>query len=66
MIFTAIMFALWHTPNFLGVAPQYVFFQLLYTFIGLVWILIAREITGSIIPVVFVHMCVNYIACMAS
>ena len=62
MLITAMLFAFWHVPNFHGMAAAYVSFQLLYTFIGLVWALIAREITGSIIPVVVIHMCVNYLA----
>ena len=59
---TAALFAFWHVPNFHGIAFAYVCFQLLYTFLGLIWMLIAREATGSIIPVVIVHMVVNYLS----
>lgn len=60
---TAAFFALWHVPNFAGIAAAYVVFQLTYVFIGAVWVLLARQMTGSIWPVVLTHMAVNYIAC---
>lgn len=60
---TAAFFALWHVPNFLGIPFAYVLFQLLYTFIGGAWVLLARQLTGSILPGVATHMAVNFVAC---
>jgi membrane protease YdiL (CAAX protease family) len=62
VVLTAALFALWHVPNFWGMSATYVSFQLLYTFIGGAWVLLARQLTGSIIPGVLTHMCVNFIA----
>lgn len=59
---TAAFFALWHVPNFAGVHVSYVLFQLLYTFLGWAWILLARQLTGSVLPGVATHMAVNFIA----
>ena len=61
---TSFFFALWHVPNFWGMSASYVSFQLLYVFVGGAWILLARQITGSIIPGVLTHMAVNFIACL--
>ncbi len=61
---TALFFALWHVPNFSGMPTSYVLFQLLYTFVGGAWILLARQITASIIPGLLTHMAVNFIACL--
>ena len=62
VLITAVFFALWHVPNFSGMPTSYVLFQLLYTAVGGVWVLLARQITGSIIPGVFTHMTCNFIA----
>ena len=63
-IATAIFFALWHIPNFAGIQPTYVVFQLVYTFLFGLWFLLVRRQTGSIIPVVLIHMSVNFISWM--
>ncbi|HVP11175.1 MAG TPA: CPBP family intramembrane glutamic endopeptidase [Phycisphaerae bacterium] len=55
-------FALWHLPNFAGMPIGYVAFQLAYVFIGGAWVLLARQMTGSIWPGVLTHMAVNFIA----
>lgn len=60
---TALFFALWHLPNFAGLPVGYVVFQLIYVFIGGVWVLLARQMTGSLWPGVLTHMAVNYVAC---
>ena len=62
VVLTAALFALWHVPNFWGMSGAYVSFQLAYTFIGGAWVLLARQLTGSIIPGVLTHMGVNFIA----
>ena len=62
VIVTALFFALWHTPNFGGMPATYVSFQLLYTFLGGAWILLARQLTGSILPGLLTHMACNFIA----
>lgn len=59
---TAAFFSLCHVPNFVGIAPGYVAFQLVYTFAFGAWILLARTLTGSILPVVATHMIANFIA----
>ncbi|HKQ50689.1 MAG TPA: CPBP family intramembrane glutamic endopeptidase [Phycisphaerae bacterium] len=59
---TAAFFSLWHVPNFQGIGAAYVAFQLIYVFIGGAWTLMARVMTGSMIPGVLVHMAVNFIA----
>ena len=59
---TAAFFALWHVPNFDDMAASYVTFQLLYTSVGAAWMLLARQLTGSIIPGVATHMACNFIA----
>ena len=62
VVLTAALFALWHVPNFWGMSTAYVSFQLVYTFIGGAWVLLARQLTGSIIPGVLTHMSVNFIS----
>ncbi len=62
VLLTPVFFALWHTPNFGGMAASYVSFQLLYTLLGGVWMLLARQLTGSVIPGIFTHMSVNFIS----
>ena len=62
VLLTPIFFALWHTPNFGGMAASYVSFQLLYTMIGGAWMLLARQLTGSVIPGIFTHMSCNFIS----
>lgn len=59
---TATYFALWHTVNFLYWPAEFVVFQLVYTFVGACLMGIMRQITGSLIYIVFVHMTVNWIA----
>lgn len=62
VVITAVFFGLWHVPNFLGMSPGYVSFQLLYTLIGGAWMLLARQMTGSIIPGVITHMACNFVS----
>lgn len=62
VLVTAAFFALWHVPNFLDMPPAYVAFQLFYTSIGGAWMLLARQLTGSIVPGVVTHMACNFIA----
>ncbi len=62
VLITAAFFSVWHIPNFLGIGAAFVCFQLTYTFIFCVWILLARQWTGSIIPVTLTHMAANYIS----
>ncbi|MCH7632025.1 MAG: CPBP family intramembrane metalloprotease [Planctomycetes bacterium] len=62
VLLTAMFFALWHVPNFLGMAPTYVAFQLFYTIVGGAWMLLARQLTGSIIPGVVTHMACNFVS----
>ena len=62
ILLTALLFSIWHLPNFSGLAPTYVVFQLAYTFLGGAWMLLARVITGSVLPVIATHMLVNFIA----
>ena len=62
VVLTAALFALWHVPNFWGMSAAYVSFQLVYVFIGGAWVLLTRQLTGSIIPGVLTHMGVNFIA----
>ena len=62
VVLTAALFALWHVRNFWGMSTAYVSFQLVYTFIGGAWVLLARQLTGSIIPGVLTHMSVNFIS----
>lgn len=59
---TALFFALWHVPNFWGLPVSYVSFQLLYTFIGGAWMLLSRQLTGSILPGLAIHMACNFIS----
>jgi len=59
---TAVLFAFWHTPNFLSVSVSFVAFQLFYTSVcGIVGGL-TRQWTGSLLPVVFIHSATNFIA----
>ena len=62
VLLTPIFFALWHTPNFGGIAASYVSFQLLYTLLGGAWMLLARQWTGSVIPGILTHMSCNFIS----
>ena len=62
VLLTAAFFALWHLPNFAGIPASYVIFQLLYTFVGGAWVLLARQLTGSILPGIATHMAVNFLA----
>ncbi len=62
VLFTAGFFALWHVPNVWGMSAAYVSFQLVYTLIGGAWMLLARQITGSVIPGIVTHMACNFIA----
>jgi len=61
---TAVFFCLWHVPNFAGIPVPYVLFQLVYTLLGGVWVLLARQLTGSILPGIATHMAVNFLAWM--
>lgn len=62
VVLTALFFAMWHVPNFSGIQTSYVLFQLMYTFVGGAWALLARQLTGSLLPGIGVHMAVNFIA----
>ncbi len=62
VLVTAAFFALWHVPNFWDMSPAYVAFQLLYTTIGGAWMLLARQLTGSMLPGVVTHMACNFIS----
>lgn len=62
VVLTAVFFALWHVPNFGGMSASYVSFQLLYTLIGGAWLLLARQLTGSLLPGLATHMACNLIA----
>lgn len=59
---TAAFFALWHVPNFWGLPASYVSFQLLYTLLGGAWMLLTRQLTGSILPGLGTHMACNFLA----
>ena len=59
---TAVFFMLWHVANFAGIQPSYVVFQLTYTFIGGAWLLLVRQLTGSLMPGIVTHMAVNFLA----
>ena len=62
VLLTAAFFTLWHVPNFVAIQASYVIFQLLYTFIGGAWVLLARQLTGSLVPGIATHMAVNFLA----
>ena len=62
IVITAAFFSLWHTTNFFTFPPEYVWFQLVYTFVGACVMGVTRQLTGSIIYIVLVHMSVNWIA----
>ena len=62
VLLTAAFFSLWHVPNFLGIGPAFVTFQLFYTFLFCAWILLTRQWTGSILPVVISHMAANFVS----
>lgn len=59
---TAVFFSLWHVPNLAGIPVPYVLFQLVYTLVGGAWVLLARQLTGSILPGIATHMAVNFLA----
>lgn len=61
VVLTAVLFSLWHTPNFVGIGAAFVTFQLFYTFLFYCWILRTRQWTGSILPVVIAHMAANFV-----
>ncbi len=58
---TAACFSLAHLPNIAWVG-SYIWFQLVYTFLGACLVGIIRQWTGSIIYITAVHMAVNFIA----
>jgi membrane protease YdiL (CAAX protease family) len=62
LVVTAAFFAAWHLRNFGSVSVGFVLFQLAYTFLGCVWVGLARQWTGSVLPGVVTHMAVNAIA----
>ncbi len=62
VLVTAVFFALWHVPNFWGMSASYVCFQLVYTLVGGAWVMLARQLTGSVIPGLLVHMACNLIS----
>lgn len=62
VLLTAAFFCLWHVPNFQTIMVSYVVFQLVYVFIGGAWILLARQLTGSMLPGIVVHMAINFLA----
>lgn len=62
VLVTAVFFGFMHVPNFGDMTASYVAFQLLYTSVGSAWMLLARQLTGSVLPGVMTHMAVNCIA----
>jgi membrane protease YdiL (CAAX protease family) len=62
LVVTAALFALWHVPM-LSESISYGVFQVAYTFVGGVFIGLARQWTGSILYGTLCHMAVNAIAC---
>lgn len=62
VVLTAVFFSLWHTPGFFVIGAAYITFQLLYTFLFCAWILLTRQWTGSILPVVIAHMAANFVS----
>ena len=61
VLITAAFFSAWHIPNFLGIGPAFVIFQLFYTFLFCAWISLTRQWTGSVIPVMLSHMAANFV-----
>ena len=59
---TALLFALWHLPNLQALGLSYTAFQLVYTFAGMAWTLLARQWTGSVIAGIATHTLINLIA----
>lgn len=59
---TAALFALWHWPNMFSFDGSYMAFQFTYTFIGGLWGLQLRRWTGSVLPGIANHVCVNFLA----
>lgn len=64
VLVTALFFGLWHAPNYFYMSAGYVSFQLVYTMVGGAWVLLARQLTGSIVPGVLVHMVCNFLSWM--
>ncbi len=62
VVVTAVFFAAWHLRNFGDVPAGYVVFQLAYTFLGGVWVGLARQWTGSVYYGMLAHMASNFIA----
>jgi membrane protease YdiL (CAAX protease family) len=62
LLVTAAFFAAWHLRNFEDVSAGFVLFQLTYTFLGFVWVGLARQWTGSVLPGMATHMVINYLA----
>ncbi len=64
----ALFFSLHHCPGLLSpsVSVQYIAFQLVYTFLGMLLVGLARQWTGSILYGAVTHMAVNLIAWAAS
>lgn len=58
----ALFFAAWHLPNLLTMAPEYVGFQLAYTWSGFVLTGLSRQWTGSLLYATVSHSAVNLIA----
>jgi membrane protease YdiL (CAAX protease family) len=63
---TMLLFALWHVPNFLGMAPGYVWFQLFYTGVLGIVPALSRQWTGSIWYAALCHSAVNFVAWASS
>lgn len=59
---TVAFFALWHSPALLGRHPGYALFQLFYTSVPMLIPALARQWTGSMLPVWACHAAVNWIA----
>ena len=62
IIVTAMLFAFWHTPGLSYFGGWYIWFQLVYTFLGACLVGIIRQWTNSIVYITLIHMAVNYIA----
>jgi membrane protease YdiL (CAAX protease family) len=65
MVVTSTYFAAWHLPGILDY-PGFTMFQVLYCFFGGCFVGLARQWTGSILPVTLTHMACNAIAWAAN
>jgi Type II CAAX prenyl endopeptidase Rce1-like len=61
-----LFFAAWHVQNFTAFEPEFVVFQLLYTWAGYTIAGLARQWTGSLLYVTLAHMEGNFVAWYAN